>query len=396
MNQSHFRQLLDSYITGTITGDEQRELFQLLEQDEYKALLEGILQQEWEQGTYEEPANDQIASLVESYVMNKIQPEAKVRRLPFFYRYRIAVAAAALLIVLAGSYFIFLTKTDQPSKEQVAEVMAPVNDAEPGKYKAKLTISNGTSIVLDSAGAGELVKQGNVRVMNKDGQLVYESVNGSAGQEMVYNTLTTARGEIYSTVLADGSKIWLNSASSVKYPVAFNGKERVIEVTGEAYLEIAAVNDKRGQRVPFIVKTDKQEIAVLGTHFNVNAYEDEVATRTTLLEGLVSVSSGDRSVLIKPGQQSILLNGFTVKEVNVQDVVAWKDGFFSYRSTDIKGVMRQLSRWYDVDVVYEGVNPEQTFTGKIDRNLALSEVLKILEKTKAHFKIDGKKLIILP
>lgn len=395
MNETRFRHLLDNYVAGQIDADDQREFFQLLERHEYRQLLENIMQQEWEQSTYEEAGNEQVGRLVEEFVMNKIGTVAPVKRISVFRRFRVP-AAAAVLILLSAAYFLFFNKSATEEK-LVGTTNGPTQDVRPGQYKAKLTIADGSSIVLDSAAQGELVKQGNTQVFNRNGQLVYDSSVNQQSASLIYNTLSTARGEMYSTILADGSKVWLNAASSVKFPVSFSSKERVIEITGEAYLEIAPLYSRNGkQRVPFIVKTGGQEITVLGTHFNINAYTDEKLIRTTLLEGSVRVSSGNQSVLIKPGEQSILQNGFTVNEVNVQDVIAWKNGFFFYRHANIKEVMRQIARWYNVDVVYEGVNPEQTYTGKIDRNLPLSEVLKILEQTKVHFRIEGMKLIILP
>jgi transmembrane sensor len=395
MNETHFRQLLENYVAGKIDAGDEQEFFRLLERDEYRQMLEGIMQQEWDLGAYEEAGNEQVERLVEGFVMNKINTLAPVKRMGVLRRFRVP-AAAAILILLTAAYFLFLNKPRH--EETLAETkIEPLHDAQPGRYKAKLTIADGTSIVLDSAAQGELVKQGNTQVFNRNGQLVYDSSVNKQSASLIYNTLSTARGEMYSTMLSDGSKVWLNSASSVKFPVSFGGKERVIEITGEAYLEIAPQYSKNSkQRVPFIVKAGGQEITVLGTHFNVNAYDDERSIRTTLLEGSVRVSSGNQSVLLRPGEQSILQDKFSVHEVNGQEVIAWKDGFFFYRHADITGVMRQLARWYDVEVVYEGANQGQTFTGKIDRNLPLSEVLKILEQTKVHFRIEGKKLVILP
>jgi transmembrane sensor len=395
MNESRFRQLLEHYVAGQINTDDQREFFRLLERDEYRLMLESIMQQEWDLATYEESGNEQVGRLVEGIVMNRIGSEAPVKRMGVLRRFRVP-AAAAILILLSAAYFLFLNKprTEEKLTETKTE---PLHDVQPGKYKAKLTIADGSSIVLDSAAQGQLVKQGNTQVFNRNGQLVYDSSVNQQSASLIYNTLFTARGEMYSTVLADGSKVWLNSASSVKFPVSFSGKERMIEITGEAYLEIAPQYSKNGkQRVPFIVRSGGQEITVLGTHFNINAYADEKVIRTTLLEGSVRVSSGNQSVLLRPGEQSILQNKFSVHAVNGQEVIAWKDGFFFYRHAGITDVMRQLARWYDVEVVYEGVNHGQTFTGKIDRSLPLSEVLKILEQTKVQSKIEGKKLVILP
>jgi ferric-dicitrate binding protein FerR (iron transport regulator) len=231
-------------------------------------------------------------------------------------------------------------------------------------------------------------------VKQSNGQLAYNTQNEKP-TEVLYNTLTTPRGGQYQLVLPDGSKVWLNAASAISYPTAFTGSERKVEIKGEAYFEIA-----KNTAMPFIVKVNDAQVQVLGTHFNINAYSDEDAIKTTLLEGAVKVTKDAASTLLKPGQQAIL--GRSSNEIRVQEntdldaVLAWKNGYFSFNQTDLATIMRQIARWYDVDIVYSDKVPERRFGGEIPRNTNAAEVLKMLEESKVHFRIEGRKVIVLP
>lgn len=309
---------------------------------------------------------------------------------------RYAAVAAILVLVLAGTWFFIFNH--RPAKEMTQAETPPIpykNDKAPGGNKAVLTLANGTTITLDSAHTGMISQQGNATVIKReDGQLAY-STRSRQVTEILYNTMTTPRGGQYQLALEDGTKVWLNAASSITFPTAFTGHERRVTITGEAYFEVA-----HNTAMPFIVKTAGQEVRVLGTYFNINAYSDEKEIKTTLLEGSVRVSHLSETALLKPGQQASVANStatITVQETDVHAAVAWKNGFFSFHDGDVTDIMRQLARWYDVDVKYEGSVTHQVFTGKIDRSLTLAEVLKILERTKVHFKIEeDKRIIILP
>jgi transmembrane sensor len=309
--------------------------------------------------------------------------QAPVRHL--FWR-RITVAASILLIVCLGSYFLFFNK----SKPTEIVKTRPQDVEAPKATKAMITLANGKTVALDSINSGMLATQGNVNVVKTaDGKIVY---NGRS-TEVVYNTLYNPRGsQVVNLTLGDGSIVWLNAESSLKYPVAFIGKERKVEITGEAYFEVVH-NAAR----PFIVKKDDAEISVLGTHFNINAYDDERVIKTTLLEGSVKVSRGNKTSILKPGQQAQLANNeIKIESADVDEVMAWKNGLFKYNNSDIGTVMRQISKWYDVTVSYPNGLPKDRYGGSLHRDLSLANVFKVLEETGAHFSIDGKNVKVLP
>jgi transmembrane sensor len=301
---------------------------------------------------------------------------------------RIAAVASIILCISISGYFLI-------HKKQATQQTAQTHDIVPGGNKAILTLANGSTIDLSAAKNGKLTNQGSMVISkNTNGQIVYaDSENDSPSQNDGFNIATTPRGGQYQLVLADGTKVWLNAASSIKYPVAFNGNERKVELTGEAYFEVAHNKEK-----PFRVISSGQEVEVLGTHFNINAYSDESAIKTTLLEGRVKVTSGDKNKMLKPGEQAQLENGsIQVADVDVDDVVAWKNGFITFKNADIKSIMRQLARWYNVDVRFTGnISELRSFTGDMPRNSRLSEVLKALELSNINFKIDGNKVIVSP
>jgi transmembrane sensor len=302
------------------------------------------------------------------------------------------VAAAVVVTAVIGTGAWFLLKKDKP--QPVATVLPAENslqkDVAPGGYKAQLVLSDGSTVELDSAGNRKLAQQGNMQVMNADGQLVYKK-DASTESKTLYNTLKTGRGQMYPVKLSDGSAVWLNSSSSIRFPVAFNEQERRVEITGEAYFEIAH-NDRK----PFTVSVNGMAVQVVGTVFNINSYTDEGAMKTTLLKGAVKVKRGNQEVMIKPGQQAeVVENNIEVKTgVNISKEVAWKNGLFYFKNENLKAIMRQISRWYDVDVVFEGNVGNEPFSGKIYRNANLSEVLKLLNVLDVNYKIEGKKLII--
>jgi ferric-dicitrate binding protein FerR (iron transport regulator) len=333
-------------------------------------------------------------------------------RLRFLRSTKYWVAAAMIILFVSVAYFL-LQRREKP--QQVVETKIN-NDALPGKNGAILTLSDGSKVVLDSLANGLIAHQGKATVILEDGKLQYDQAassknNGAQNEPLTYNTITTPKGRQYQLVLPDGSKVWLNAASSIRYPVAFTGSERIVEVSGEVYFEVTPLTPKGGsKKAPFIVKLrtpsgDGGEVVVLGTHFNVNAYPDETNSRITLLEGSVQVNgpfaanrSAKAGVVIKPGQQVVVNNQKDALNINnkvdVEAVMAWKEGYFSFNQTTLADVMRQLARWYDVEVVYEGPAPTMTFWGGISRTSNLSQVVKILEKSNVHFSIENKKIIV--
>lgn len=312
------------------------------------------------------------------------------------FRY-VATSAAAVLLLAAASFFWFNTRkpVNKTDKHNTGTVI--VKDIQPGKAAAQLTLADGSKLKLDSTATGKLAQQGAMVLLNENGTLKYEEQNGPKTGEL-FNTLSTANAQTYAMVLADGSKVWLNTGASITYPVAFTGNERKVEITGEAYFEVAHDKTK-----PFIVYVpanngNGMNVQVLGTHFNINAYNGGALIKTTLLAGSVKVKQGNAETLLKPGEQAQVGNGTTkvLKDVDVNAAIAWKNGQFNFDGAGITDVMDQLTKWYNVEAVYEGPKPTKTFMGGTGRNQLLSDAVKILELTGGvHFRVEGNKLIVI-
>jgi len=301
------------------------------------------------------------------------------------------VAAASVAVLLAAA--VYWLRQPGPAPAQVAEKQAAPRTFGPGGNKAVLTLGDGSTIVLDSAENGVLASQGNTRVIKQaNGQLAYRIPAGGSGNQAVYNTIATPAGGQYQVVLPDGSKVWLNAASSLRFPSRFTGGERSVTLTGEGYFEIA-----HNDRQPFRVQVNDAVVEVLGTHFNVNAYRDENEVRTTLLQGAVKMSQGTASLQLTPGQQARLRrNGEMklVKQADIEQAIAWKNGYFQFDKVDLPALMRQIARWYDLEVVYEGPVKNFEFVGKIARTAYLADVLKALESSGVRFRMEGNRLIV--
>jgi len=305
-------------------------------------------------------------------------------------------AAAAAIVVFTFSLIIY--HQVQPSPDKITKNPSLTNKSPvvPGFNKATLTLSDGSNIDLNDSKKGLLSKQGGASVGKlSDGKLVYNAKDADAKKAVtLYNTITTPRGGQYQVVLSDGTKVWLNAASSLKFPAIFTGSERKVELTGEAYFEVAKNKNK-----PFKIAVNNMGIEVLGTHFNVNAYKDEEAINTTLLEGSVKLVTANHEAYLKPGQQASLgqQQTFDVHRVNTEEAVAWKNGYFMFNNENIQGIMRKISRWYDVEVVYEGKIDEKDFGGTVSRFDSAADVLKSLELTgTVHFKIEGRRITVMP
>lgn len=304
-------------------------------------------------------------------------------------------AAAAVLVLAAGAWWFMNRDETKKSSQAVA---AHPHDIAPGGDKALLTLADGTRVILDTANNGAISRQGNVTVIKLNGQLAYNK-EGAASKEVLFNTITTPRGGQYQLILADGTKVWLNAASSLRYPTTFAGNERSVELTGEGYFEV--VHDaKKPFHVKFYTASgDAGDVQVLGTHFNINSYDDEPNIKTTLLEGRVMVTRQDKQAYLSPGQQAIVRRGEeTIRvdnDVNTEEAIAWKNGLFIFNNTPLDAIMRQIGRWYNVDVVYQDKIPQETFNGAITRNTNLSEVLKVLEYTNIRFTVDGNTITVL-
>jgi transmembrane sensor len=386
--------LLEAYCNRKTTEAEEEELFSLIKED-YPAeqSVHEHLEQLIEQFNTRElvPAVnwEHVYQQIQEKTMGDAAPVISRRRIPWF-----RITAAACIILLLGiSAFYF--RQPVANNNTVIKKTVPViqTDVQPGTAGAILTLSNGKQIVLDSTGNGPLLTQGNTKLLNQQGRLSYNNT-APDGSAVVYNTMTTTKGKQYQLQLSDGSKIWLNAASSVTYPTSFTGNERKISITGEAYFEIA-----HDAKRPFTVSTNGMEIQVLGTHFNVNAYDDEENTSTTLLEGSIKIKNQHTTALLTPGQQLQLNKQGKIKlvtDADVQEAVAWKDGLFLMKKAGIASIMRQIARWYDVEVSYSDGIPAGRISGDIPRNMNLSKVLEVMELSGVHFTMNGKKVEVKP
>ena len=299
--------------------------------------------------------------------------------------------AAAVILLLTVSVLIYRNNYKEPKKLVNKIAQESIN---PGTNHAILILNDGQKVTLKKHAKISLNEKDGTAVSNQNDVLTYKQ-NGQgadAEQKLTYNTIMVPKGGEYQLILADGSKVWMNSASTLKYPTAFSGKERKVYLTGEAYFEVA-----KNAAMPFIVKTSKAEVQVLGTHFNVMAYDDEANCKTTLLEGSVRVQSSAIINVIRPGQQAIINSQGQQKitsDINIDEEIAWKNGFFIFKDAGIKGIMQQASRWYDLDVVYEGDIPEIQFNGKMSRKVDFYGFVNILKYAGLHFNIKGKTVTI--
>ena len=325
--------------------------------------------------------------------LTRVMAEAGIQQPSRIYaRTRFAVAASVLVVLLGlGSLYIYRFRETKPVSPAVAAVK---NDVAPGGNKATLTLGDGKVISLDNTGNGLLATQGKSKVVKvDDGELTYSNEQGKS-KDIVYNTLTTPVAGKFQIVLSDGTKVWLNSSSSLVYPSVFEGKERTVTLNGEGYFEVAT-----NKSMPFIVKiADGNAIKVLGTHFDVMAYSDEPAMKATLLEGSIAVQSGTASGLLKPGEEAEILTQGVVKITPAEDVteaIAWKNGLFQFDHSSIQSILRQISRWYGVTVVYKDAVHTEPLKGMAPRNVNLSKLLEgISGMTGIHFTLNGSQLIV--
>ncbi|MVT10349.1 FecR family protein [Chitinophaga tropicalis] len=391
MEQQKLAYLLDRYADNTITSEEEKEFLEYLQTNPGSELAEDVgdafLLANQHIKTNLKPYRDIAANIV---VADRVPRMKAQQRLLFrIFPVRVRAAAAAILLVLAAGSYLW----QRPKKAPAGQPQA-VADIAPARYGAMLTRSNGQQLLLDSIHTGRISEEeGTDLVFDKD-NLSYQG--GGVGDRLVYNTITTPRGRTFHLTLQDGTGVWLNAGSSITYPVAFTGKERNVRISGEVYFEVAKL---AGQ--PFIVDINgKANVQVLGTHFNINAYGDEPFIETTLLEGAVKVSRNIQqavdNTILKPGQQARITENrmMTVDEVQLNEVMAWRNGLFHFSNATVPQIMRQLARWYDVEVRFEGTPPVRTFSGEIGRDLSLQQVLAILKSMRINYTVNNKQLTI--
>jgi transmembrane sensor len=383
-----FKELMYQFISGEISPEGKVQLLEMIDDPQYVNDLDFVLRENYDsiEPFIASPESTQhfIKSLRNK--MNIIDKDEEVADFTLFNWKKLLIAASVVLVVGLG-YFTFnhsQTSSDIVNNEKNNVIM-------PGRIGAILTLGDGSQIVLDSVSNGVLANQNNTAVSKKDGELVYTEGNNASA---VNNKMTTPRGRQYKLELSDGTKVWLNASSSISFPTSFAANERKVTIVGEAYFEVAKDKSR-----PFTVKVKDVEVLVLGTHFNINGYDDEPEINTTLMEGSVLVGKKDKKVLLKPGQQAEMKNTGDIKVKNLENfdaILAWKKGMFHFENASLETVLRQLSRWYDVDIVIEKGVVSRNFEGEINRDLELSQVLKILEGNNVHFKIEGKVLRVMP
>ncbi len=394
-----FNDLLQKFIHDELTEEELKTFLELVQepvnQEAVKEAIGGML----EASSYTDLTAGMDIDMQFMQVLKKARAAADlrpVRRIRLVKRW---LAAASVLILLAAGTFFWLDH----HREKAPVAAQDTVDIAPGKEGAILLLADGTRVVLDSLGNGIIATQNGVQVSLKNGQLAYDAIGNATG-ETSYNTMTTPKGRQFQLLLPDGTKVWLNAASSIQYPTVFAGKERRVAITGEAYFEVA-----KNAKMPFHVNvSDQAEVEVLGTNFNINAYKDEEDIKTTLLEGSVRMTadgSSSSTVILKPGQQAQLpvsssatrSSRIQVQTADLDKVMAWKNGFFNFEGASLREVMKQLERWYDITVVYEKTVPEIEFFGEINRNFSLADLINALKDVGVHFRIEeGRRLVVLP
>ncbi|WP_164974116.1 FecR family protein [Filimonas effusa] len=396
------KQLLILYLENRCTPEQYQEVMEWLRTSAPNRLL--LQQMRDDFGTI--PQNPQLriseksAEKLREQLLEKVHAAQNTQRAPIRRLWQWTAAAAVIALIVLGARIWMIKKPGGDYSTPLVTAENRLLSTPPAQGKAQLTLANGTVILLDSVANGRLATQGNALIEAAPNRLEYECQSASLPDNQLYaNTVSTQRGGQYQVKLSDGTIVWLNAASALKFPAVFAGNERRVELTGEAYFEVAAASLPNGSKKPFIVIAKGQEVYVTGTHFNIMAYNEEAYVKTTLLEGGVKVSHGGESVMLQPGQQSRLTDQGNIKvekAANIAEAMAWKNGFFYFENESIETVMRQIARWYDVEVEFHSVNNER-FYAQPSRRVRLANVLTALELTgKVHFTIQGKKIIVDP
>jgi transmembrane sensor len=391
--KNHIDKLFQKYFDKTASPKERSELMHLIHELNSDEELVNLMEEAYKgfvplHNPFVLGKKEEIFQKIQVSIGNAKPKNAPAKVILHHKWFKYAIAASVTIFIGIAAYFFTSHHTD-------TQTLAA--DFNPGGNKAILTLSNGSTIILDNAKNGQLTSQGGT-VVNKtnDGEIIYDASQfpqTETGAKPAYNTISTPKGGQYKVVLADGTRAWLNSVSSISFPTAFHGKDRQVEITGEVYFEVA-----KNKKKPFLVKAANQLVEVLGTHFNINSYDDEPDIKTTLLEGSVQIRqlNSNFSALLHPGQQAVNRSSgpILVQHVDIEQVIAWKNGMFQINDASIATLMRQASRWYNVDIEYEGKVPDRKFSGKIKRDVKASEFLQMLSYFNLHFSVEGQKIII--
>ena len=387
MNWLEFQEIVEKYLQGKANSREKRII------DNYLNSFQNI-NRSWDPLNMGE--KDAVAQELYSNILEEIKVrERKGKTLRVWW---LSAAAAAFIVIFSGLYTLY-----NRSALETTFASRYKSDIAPGRQKATLTLQDGSVLVLNTMQDRTVKEDHGVRITEKNGTLVYEVLNDHS-TALSYHAITTPRGGKFIVLLPDGTKVWLNSETVLRYPTAFKGNKRMVTLTGEAYFEVAKLfqhpnNKKDNKRVPFIVKTGSQEVEVLGTHFNISSYKNDPVIKTSLLEGSIKITHHGSTLILKPKEQARFVNSATsdmqlVKNIDEGEVVAWKNDIFRFKDSGLKEIMRQLSRWYNVNVIYEGdISPDE-FTGYISRNVNISSVLQMLEQGGGiEFRIEGNNVI---
>ncbi len=397
MEKNRLIELLQAYLSNTLSSEQGAELAALLEQPANQQAFGDLLYQQLadKELNIDDPDEKSFEN-IRARLLRQMQKEetAPVKGAVSLWRRPLRYAAAVLILAVAAAATYLLWNPAPPPALAGQEAIRQEGDIAPGSNKAELTLSDGTTINLDDTGEGAIAQQGNTSIVKlSNGKIVYNT-GSSSGQTIMMNTMRTPRGGHYQVTLPDGSRVWLNAASSLTYPTAFAGSTRKVSITGEAYFEVA-----KNQKIPFIININGDiEVEVLGTSFNIDSYADEPSVRTTLVQGAVRIHTGGNTKDLRPGQQLMVDRVSGSQRIitpDVQQVIAWKDGAFNFHQMKLESVMRQLSRWYDVEVTYPNGIPDVMFGGKVQKNLPLSAMLEGLEIMNVHFTIEGRTLTIM-
>ncbi|QJB38933.1 FecR domain-containing protein [Chitinophaga oryzae] len=396
MSDTSFEALFRGYMNGTLNASEIHRFRRLAMERDNKAVLSRLLEEAFSNPAYAEAADYDPAEMADEILLKARQQDAQLSMLPparkppvFRPWFKYAAAAAIFGLLLAGTWK-FASRRQHP-----AVPLATRQPVTPGTAQPVLILGDGSRLALDSVGNGTIAQQGNTRIVKlANGQVAYQ-LTGNNNGNMLYNTMQTPHGCMYQLTLPDGSRVWLNAASSIRYPAAFAADRRQVEVTGEAFFDIV-----KDDRKPFTVTVQQLDIQVLGTAFNVMAYPDETTIRTTLLQGAINVSSGDARHLLHPGEQATMAGAggpFSISKPNLEEILSWKNGEFYFKDTHIQTIMREVARWYNVEVSYEGDMEDITLSGIVSRNEPVAQLLKALEMTKmVRFRMNGNRIVVSP
>lgn len=394
MTQETLKHLLRKYLRNELSEEEFQRMWTTLGNPAFRDTWTAFMQDIWDNPAYRQQADE----TAKQAALQQLLPLIQQRPRPFLRRHMRWAAAACIAVLLGGLFF--LMRQNRPAVQLAKEQQAVQPVVKAGGNKAVLTLADGTTIELDSASDGMLTKQGNTKVMKlANGKIEYQTA-GNLSSEILYNTMRTPRGGQYRITLPDGTQAWLNAASSITYPTAFTGAERIVKVTGEVYFEVAKMQHNTPFRVEILsgAGLQKGEVTVLGTHFNINAYDNESSVKATLLEGAVKVRrAGEAYVTLRPGQQAKISQTMEVLQPeDLEAVTAWKNGYFIFNQTDIQAMMRQAERWYNITVEYPKGVPADLFSGSLPRNVNLQQFLEILVYSDVDAKINERTVIITP